>query len=111
AVPTANQPAPTGGRTAEFKVVISRSGGDQADVTVANAGTEPITGWAVSWTGSGTINQIWGGKHTASGSSVTVRNESWNGALAPAGTTTFGFLANGTGTVHDPVTCPPERSS
>ncbi|TXK36208.1 endoglucanase [Nonomuraea sp. C10] len=108
---TTDEPAPTGGCTAAFKVVNSWSGGYQGEVTVKNAGTSRITGWAVSWTGSGAITQIWGGRHTTSGSSVTVRNETWNGSLAPGGTTTFGFLANGGGVVPDPITCTSEGST
>lgn len=41
-----------------------------------------------------------------SGATVTARNQTWNGNLAPDGTATFGFLATWTGTNPVPaVTC------
>jgi cellulase/cellobiase CelA1 len=52
------------------------------------------------------ITQLWGGRLTQSGSSVTVTNETWNNVLAPNATTTFGFLANWNATNAVPtVTC------
>ncbi|GAA1502673.1 hypothetical protein GCM10009677_37960 [Sphaerisporangium rubeum] len=62
------------------------------------AGAAAVNGWTVDWTwpGSQSVTQIWGGVRSGSGSAVTVRNETWNGALAAGGTTTFGFIANGT---------------
>ncbi|WP_336207544.1 glycoside hydrolase family 9 protein [Nonomuraea sp. LPB2021202275-12-8] len=104
---TTDTPPPTGGCTAVYELVNSWNGGHQAKVTVANAGTSALTGWTVTWTASGSVTQLWGGRHTQSGTTVTVRNETWNGALAPGGTTTFGLLANGGGALPDPVTCTP----
>ena len=41
------------------------------------------------------ISQLWNGTLTVAGSSVTVVNLSWNGSLAAAASTTFGYTANG----------------
>jgi endo-1,4-beta-xylanase len=62
------------------------------------AGSSAINGWTVRWTlGSGqAITQVWSGTLSASGSSATVTNASYNGSLQPGASTTFGFLANGT---------------
>ncbi|MFF0772013.1 glycoside hydrolase family 9 protein [Nonomuraea wenchangensis] len=98
---------PPGGCQATFKVTNSWGGGFQGEVTVKNAGTAAITGWTASWTSQNAITQIWGGRLTQSGSAVTVRNESYNGALAAGASTTFGFLASGAASVPDPVTCTP----
>ncbi|GGO16075.1 hypothetical protein GCM10010116_32370 [Microbispora rosea subsp. aerata] len=93
-------PSPSGGVngacSATMRVVNSWSGGWQGEVTV-RAGNAAINGWTVRWTwpGGQTITQLWGGLHSGSGSSVTVRNESWNGSLAANGSTTFGFIAGG----------------
>lgn len=89
-------PAPGGSCSAAYLTTSSWQGGFQGQVTVT-AG-KAVTGWAVSWTlGSGqSVSQVWGGVLTVSGSTVTVRNASWNGSLAPNGTAQFGFLANGT---------------
>ncbi|MGW0483290.1 glycoside hydrolase family 9 protein [Nonomuraea sp. NPDC003214] len=102
---TTDTPPPTGGCTATYKLVNSWSGGYQAEVTVKNAGTSAIGGWRVSWAQSGTVSQLWGGKHSQSGGTLTVGNEAWNGALAPGGTASFGFIASGSGATPDPITC------
>lgn len=62
------------------------------------AGGAPVNGGTVRWTpGSGqTISQVWNGTLSTSGSTVTVTNASDNGALSPSGSTTFGFLPDGT---------------
>jgi predicted carbohydrate-binding protein with CBM5 and CBM33 domain len=97
-------PTPTGGSssgcTAAYTVASSWPNGFQGTVTVRNNGSSPINGWTVRWTfpGSETVSQLWNGTYTQSGSLVTAKNVSYNGTLAAAGSTTFGFLAaNGTG--------------
>ena len=61
-------------------------------------------GWNVtySWPGSQAISQIWSATETQTGAAVTVTNASYNGALPPGGSTTFGFL--GTGSVPTSLT-------
>lgn len=97
---------PQGGCTATFKVTNSWGGAYQAEVTVKDAGSAAITGWTAAWTSGDQIAQLWGGKLTQTGSSVSVRNEAWNGGLAAGATTTFGFIANGTPATPD-ITCTP----
>ncbi|WP_330849158.1 MULTISPECIES: glycoside hydrolase family 9 protein [unclassified Nonomuraea] len=104
---TSDTPAPTSGCTAEFEVTNSWGGAYQAEVTVRNGGTEAIGGWRVAWTSQGSITQLWGGRHTVSGSAVTVANEAWNGSLAPGASATFGFVASGTAATPDPISCTP----
>lgn len=62
------------------------------------AGTAAITGWTVGMTfpGGVSITQLWNGTLSGSGPSYTVRNVSYNGSIGPNGSTTFGFVANGT---------------
>jgi lysophospholipase L1-like esterase len=84
--------------TATAKVVGNWNGGFQAEVTVANPTAVALTGWTVRFTlpNGHTVSQIWGG--TASGPvNVTVTNASYNGAVGAGSSTTFGFLASGTG--------------
>ncbi|GAA5042879.1 glucose/arabinose dehydrogenase [Thermocatellispora tengchongensis] len=98
-----------GGCTAAYRVTGQWSGGFQGELTVRNSGTAPITGWTVTFAfpNGQTISQMWGGRHTQSGASVTVRNETWNGSLGPGAGTAAGFLAswNGNNGVPSPVTC------
>ncbi|TQS17932.1 PHB depolymerase family esterase [Microbispora hainanensis] len=97
--PASPSPSPTpqpGGCSATIRTVNSWPGGFQSEVRV-NAGNSAVSGWTVnwSWSGSPSITQLWGGLTSGSGSSVSVRNESWNGTLPANGSTTFGFTANG----------------
>ncbi|MFC4589160.1 endo-1,4-beta-xylanase [Sphaerisporangium corydalis] len=99
----------SGACTATYSVVNSWQNGFQAGVTVTNTGTAAITGWTVTWTfpNGQTITQLWNGTLTQSGSAITVRNASYNGALGVGASTTFGFTGTHTGTNNAPssVTC------
>lgn len=100
-------PTPSGAKscTATFSVVNSWQGGFQAGVTV-KAGSAAIASWSTSFTMSATVSNLWSGTLSSSGSSFTVKNAAWNGAVAAGQSTSFGFVASGTaptGTVA--VTC------
>jgi cellulase/cellobiase CelA1 len=61
----------------------------------------------VRWTlpsGQG-ISQLWNGTLAVSGSGVTVQNVSYNGALAPGASTTFGFTGTGSSTPVPTPSC------
>ncbi len=93
------EPPPDGACAATPRVTGSWGGGFQGEVTVANTSTSALTGWTVRLPlpNGHTVSQIWGG--TASGSgTVTVKNVDYNGSLAAGTSTTFGFIASGTGT-------------
>ncbi|MEK8104729.1 cellulose binding domain-containing protein [Micromonospora sp. M12] len=81
-----------------------------ATVTVRNTGTEPLDRWRVSWRWSGDerVQTVWGGVAQTAGADVTVRNASYNGALALDGVTTFGLLVT-TSTVPAGLTLACER--
>jgi endoglucanase len=106
-VPTTAPTTPPAGAgcTASYQTTGSWSGGFQGQVTV-KAGGSAIGGWTATWTLSSgqTITQVWNGELSTSGSAVTVRNVSWNGALPAGGTAQFGFLANGNASTPT-VTC------
>jgi len=90
-------PSPSGACAASYQPEGSWPGGFQGQVTVT-AASSAISGWSVKWTlASGQqVTQVWNGTLSTSGVSATVTNTSYNGALAPGTSTTFGFLANGT---------------
>ncbi|MCZ7436576.1 lytic polysaccharide monooxygenase [Micromonospora sp. WMMC241] len=102
-------PPPAGGNCmAVYKVVSAWGGGFQGEVMIMNHSTRTYSGWTASWTwpSGQTINQVWNGTLSGSGSSVTVTNAAYNGSVAPEGTTTFGFTANFSGQNTLPtVTC------
>lgn len=93
---SASSTPPSGACSATYQAEGSWPGGFQAQVTVT-AGASAIGGWSVRWTlGSGqSISSLWNGTLSTSGSSVTVKNASYNGSLAAGASTTFGFTANG----------------
>ena len=93
--------------TATYRVVNSWSGGFQAEVTVTNSSSSTLNGWTVRWTlpSGQTITQLWNGVLTTSGSSVTVRNESWNRSIPPNSSTAFGFLGSGSSGSTPSLSC------
>lgn len=90
-------PPPGTACSATYSTANSWSGGFQGQVTVT-AGSSPITGWSVHWTlaNGEAVTQLWNGALTTDGQNVTVKNAGYNGSLAAGGSTSFGFLANGT---------------
>jgi endoglucanase len=99
--PSASGSVPAGaGCTAVFTVATTWQGGYQATVRVT-AGSRVTSGWTVSWTlgGGQSISQVWNGTLTVSGTTATVRNVSWNGALEPGASAEFGLVASGNATV------------
>ena len=88
---------PVGGAcSATIQTVNSWQGGFQATVTV-RAGNSAINGWTVRWTwpGGQSVSNLWNGTNSGSGSSMVVHNVAWNGSIPANGSTTFGFVANG----------------
>ena len=97
---TSGPPTGTGsGCAATYRIVGSWQGGFQGEIAVTNTRPTATSSWAVTLTFADgqVVTQVWGGEATQSGSTVTIRNTSWNGALAPNATTTAGFLANSPG--------------
>ncbi|MCY1136475.1 cellulose binding domain-containing protein [Actinoplanes sp. Pm04-4] len=104
--PTTTPPQP-GACAATYRITGQWQSGFQAEVTVT-AGAAPLSGWRVAWTFADgqTVSQVWGGRATSSGSAQTVANESWNGNLGAAASTTFGFLGTWNGANSVPaVSC------
>jgi dienelactone hydrolase len=100
-----SSPPPASACTASYHTASSWPGGFQGEVTVT-AGSAPLSGWTVRWglSAGQSITQVWNGSLNVSGSSVSVRNVSYNGALPGGGSATFGFLANGTASTPS-LTC------
>ncbi|WP_410810768.1 cellulose binding domain-containing protein [Micromonospora sp. 067-2] len=103
-------PTPTAGSgcTAAYRIVGQWQGGFQGEVTVRNTGTVRTAGWTVGFrlANGQLISQTWNAELVQTGSAVTARNVSWNGALAPGAEATFGFLGSASGTPTTPaVSC------
>ncbi|GIJ28562.1 hypothetical protein Vqi01_37240 [Micromonospora qiuiae] len=111
--PTTPPPGPTtpppasAACTATYTVTNQWTGGFQGEVRVT-AGTRAISNWTVTWTlpSGQAITQAWNATVTTQGSTVTARNVSYNGSLAPGASTTFGFLGSSSGAPGIPTpTC------
>jgi len=71
-------------------------------VTVTNNGNTPTTTWSVVVNSrGGAINQVWNANSQTSGSTVTFTPLSWNAAIAPHGSISFGFGASPGGTANE----------
>jgi endo-1,4-beta-xylanase len=96
-----------GGCTATYASTGQWQGGFQAAITVT-AGTSAITSWTVTWqfANGQTVTQSWNATVSSSGSLITARNVSYNGALSAGASTQFGFLGSWNGTNSTPaLTC------
>ncbi len=91
--------------TASFRAVSSWGSGYQGEVTVT-IGQTAVAAWTVTMTlASGqSVSQVWNATLTGSGSTLTLRNVAWNGALNANASTTFGFIASG-GTTAPTLAC------
>jgi chitin-binding protein len=87
-------------------VTSSWSGGYQAAVSVT-AGSSAIKGWTVNlnYAGAQSIQQGWNATVTSSGSTVTARNVSYNGALNAGASAAFGFIGTGAAAAVTTATC------
>ena len=107
ASPTTTPPTGTKACTAAYTITGQWQGGFQGDVRVT-AGSSAISGWTVTWTFANgqAVTQVWNATTTSSGAAVTARNMSYNGTLAAAASTNFGFLGSWNGTNGVPaVSC------
>jgi chitodextrinase len=95
------------GCTATYRTVNTWAGGFQAEVTISNTGTQSMNGWTATWTlpAGAAITQMWNGRPSVSGTTLTVRNESYNGTIGPGASTSFGFTASGSSTPPATVAC------
>jgi cellulose 1,4-beta-cellobiosidase len=91
--------------TVDYKIQNQWNTGFTAQVTLTNNGAAK-TGWSLKWSyaGSEKVTSAWNAKVSQSGSAVTATNESYNGALATGGSTSFGFQGTFSGTNAVPAT-------
>jgi Cellulose binding domain len=95
--PTPTPTGTAGACSAAPSVVNSWSGGYQDQVTVTNAGSAPLSQWAVQFTlpAGDTIASSWNATLSQSGQQVTASNAAYNGALSPGGSATWGLVIDG----------------
>jgi endo-1,4-beta-xylanase len=105
APPTTRPPTTSAGGgsgcSASFSVVSNWNTGYQVTATVANSGSSTLNGWTVHLTlASGqTITNLWNGVNSGTSGAITVKNAAYNGTIGGGSSTTFGYTANGNGTL------------
>ncbi|HWS37448.1 MAG TPA: cellulase family glycosylhydrolase [Actinoplanes sp.] len=90
---------PASAETAAFTVQSSWNNGYQAQVTVTNDRPAAISTWKVELTlpAGTTVGQAWNATLAGTGGTYTFTPAGWNATIPAGGTTSFGFIATGTG--------------
>lgn len=98
-------PTPAHAATADFTKESEWAAGYIGTITVRNDTSTTMTGWRVEFTlPAGTrIATHWNAELSQSGTRYSFANLSWNGNVAPGATTSFGFMAYGSGTPQNCV--------
>ena len=89
-------PMPGSNSAVDFAITNDWGSGYQGQVEITNKESTQIDGWTLEFEFAGKINQIWGAEivsHT--GDTYVVRNESYDGTVAPGQTVSFGFIGEG----------------
>jgi chitodextrinase len=86
--------------TATFTKTSTWDTGYQAQYTITNTGTTAVSGWTVEFDlpSGTTAGTYWDATLTQTGSHYAFKNRDYNGSIAPGASTSFGFVASGTGT-------------
>jgi hypothetical protein len=94
--------AAAAGCSVNYAVSSQWQGGFGASVAITNLG-DALSSWTLTWSfpAGQTVTQAWNSTVTQSGSQVTAKNASYNGAVATNATVSFGF--NGAWTSSNPV--------
>ena len=71
------------------------SGGFGATLDIVNNSAQSVNSWTLRFEFAPQITSLWNGLWTANGNVYTVKNEAWNGVIAPGGKVSLGFNANG----------------
>ncbi|GAA4447270.1 cellulose binding domain-containing protein [Phytohabitans houttuyneae] len=92
-------PAPAHAATAAFAKESQWSTGYIGKMTVHNNTTTAITSWRVEFDlpAGTTLGSYWNAAMTRSGSRFVFTNHPWNGTIAAGASTSFGWVASGSG--------------
>ena len=105
--PTTSSSSPGGGGSAACKVsdvVSAWNNGLTENITIANTGSAAVNGWKLTFTlASGqTVSNSWNATISPSSGQVTATNMSYDAAIAPGSSASFGFQATHTGNASAP---------
>ncbi|CAK9052755.1 Probable bifunctional chitinase/lysozyme [Includes: Chitinase [Durusdinium trenchii] len=78
----------------EFTAPSQWYNGFTGNITITNNGDTTISGWELAFDAEFNIESVWSAKQlSASDGYYVIKNEAWNGTIAPGGSVTFGFTA------------------
>lgn len=92
---TVSPPSTSSQVSLAYNVTSDWGSGFNGEMKITNTGTSSINGWELKFNTSNTMSSIWNGVSTGTTGNISVRNDSWNGTIAPGGSVTIGFTANG----------------
>ncbi|SCF32975.1 chitinase [Micromonospora saelicesensis] len=92
-------PAYAAGATASFVKTADWGSGWEGKYTITNGGSSTVNGWSLAFDlpSGTTLGSYWDALLSSAGQRHTFTNRSWNGAIAPGASVSFGFLASGSG--------------
>ncbi|WP_033340972.1 cellulase family glycosylhydrolase [Catenuloplanes japonicus] len=102
--PTAS-PTPGTGACRAVSTVSAWNTGLTNSIAITNTGTSAINGWTLTFTlaAGQTITSGWSAGYSPASGTVSATNVSYNGTLAPGGSTTIGYQATHTGNAAAPT--------
>jgi len=105
-------PVTVGSFVVDYGIQYSWGSGATVNVKLSNNGSA-VQSWTVGWTfpGNHQITNMWIAAYTQSGSSVTVKNSTWNGTIPTNGSQSFGFNLTYSGTNSAPTSFTVNSSS
>ena len=89
----------------DWKITQDWGSGFQGSVTVKNTSTKSINPWSVTIPYANTISSTWDATATSTTGGYRFSGPSWNLALAPGASVTFGFVGAPKGGAMTPTTC------
>ncbi|MER7889358.1 cellulose binding domain-containing protein [Micromonospora sp. NPDC094482] len=103
--PPPTTPPPGGAGCAVTYTPNSWNNGFTADVRITNTGSSAVNGWTLTYQlpAGQQVTSAWNATVSQSGSTVTARNLSWNGAIAPGGSASFGYQGTLSGAYSSPT--------
>ncbi|MCY1143655.1 cellulase family glycosylhydrolase [Actinoplanes sp. Pm04-4] len=103
--PTTTPPANPTGTCRVTSAVSAWNTGLTNSVTITHTGSTAVNGWTLTFTlATGqSITGGWSATYSPATGTVTATNASYNGTLAPGGSTTIGYQANHTGNAAAPT--------
>ncbi|MEE2907781.1 MAG: lytic polysaccharide monooxygenase [Planctomycetota bacterium] len=88
---------PQGPDSASISLVNSWDGSWQGEVIIENSfGDLSMLNWTIEWDGGPDIINLWDATSTTDGNHTIVQGEAWNSFIPSGGSSSFGFIAQGT---------------